>query len=258
LSEVRRLLLLTCALAVCNSTAWSKAFEFPTDTFGFENQTYFDYKPLSESETKIQIIRRHGRLPDFSRHCFQMCRAVVEFFEFAEFRPDLPKVSDSDYQEIVRKVSRIPPWSSGPRTKIVVPGYKDLRSFSLGQTLTVQKNLGLWWPSYWRIGNWRIVLPVPRSGQERMAKWLRGKLDQGRIQTVYITRFKPINHCLVAYRYTSDQNGDIVFDVYDANQPGKLVHLTYRSSDRSFYYDKTWYYRGGLVSVLPLYVSPLF
>jgi hypothetical protein len=36
------------------------------------------------------------------------------------------------------------------------------------------------------------------------------------------------------------------------------VHLTYRASDRSFYLDKTWYYRAGLVSVLRLFVSPLF
>ena len=187
-----------------------------------------------------------------------MCRAVVQFFQFAEFRPDLPKVSPSDYGEIVRTLSRFPPWSSGPKEKVTVPGYKDLHSFSLGQTLAIQKNLGLWWPSYWRIGNWRIVFPVPRSGQERMAKWLRNKLDDGRIQTVYITRFRPINHCLVVYRYSSGRNGDIIFDVYDANQPGKLVHLTYRASDRSFYFDKTWYYRGGLVNLLRLYVSPLF
>jgi hypothetical protein len=248
----------TWLLVVWNTTAWSKAFDFDADTFGFANQTYFDYKPLTESQTQVQIRRRHGRPPDFSRHCFQLCRAVVQFFQFAEFRPDLPKVSDSEYQEIVRRISRIPVWSSGPKTKIVVPGYKDLRSFSLGQTLALQKNLGLWWPSYWRVGNWRIVLPVPRSGQERMAKWLRDKLDHGRIQTVYITRFKPINHCLVAYHYASGPNGDTVFDVYDANQPGKHVHLTYRASDRSFYYDKTWYYRGGLVNLLRLYVSPLF
>jgi hypothetical protein len=247
---------LACALAVWSTTARSKTFNFQTDTFGFANQTYFDYKPLTDSQT--QISRRHGRVPDFSRHCFQMCRAVLQFFQFTEFRPDLPKVSESDYQKIVRRVSRISAWSAGPRAKVLIPGYKDLRSFSLGQTLVLQKNLGLWWPSYWRIGNWRIVFPVPRSGQERMGKWLRNELDHERIRDVYITRFKPINHCLVAYHYTPEQNGDIVFDVYDANQPGKLVHLTYRPSDRSFYFDKTWYYRGGLVSVLPLYVSPLF
>ena len=243
-------------MAVWNTAAWSKTFDFQTDTFAFENQTYFDYKPLTENQ--IQISRRRGRPPDFSRHCFQMCRAVVQFFQFAEFRPDLPKVSQSDYGQIVRRLSRFPPWSPGPKEKVVVPGYKDLHSFSLGQTLAIQKNLGLWWPSYWRVGNWRIVLPVPRSGQERMAKWLRNILDEGRIQTVYITRFRPINHCLVVYRYTSAQNGDIVFNVYDANQPGKLVHLAYHASDRSFYYDKTWYYGGGLMNLLRLYVSPLF
>jgi hypothetical protein len=248
--------MLASALAVWNTPAAAKTFDFQTDTFAFENQTYFDYKPLTENQ--IQISRRHGRPPDFSRHCFQMCRAVVQFFQFAEFRPDLPKVSASNYEEIVRTVSRIPPWSSGPKEKVTVPGYKALHSFSLGQTLAIQKNLGLWWPSYWRLGNWRIVFPVPRSGQEHMAKWLRSKLDDRRIQTVYITRFKPINHCLVVYHYASAQNGAIVFDVYDVNQPGKLVHLTYRTSDRSFYFDKTWYYRGGLVNMLPLYVSPLF
>jgi hypothetical protein len=243
-------------LVVWSTAARGKTFNFPGDTFGFENQTYFDYQPLTASQ--VQISRRTGRPPDFSRHCFQMCRAVLQFFQFAEFRPDLPKVSESDYQQIIRKLSRIPAWSSGPSAKVIVPGYKDLQSFSLGQTLVIQKNLGLWWPSYWRIGNWRIVLPVPRSGQEQTAKWLRSELDHQRIRDVYITRFKPINHCLVVYHYAAAPNGDIVFDVYDANQPGKLVQLTYRATDRSFYYDKTWYYTGGLVSVLPLYVSVLF
>jgi hypothetical protein len=253
---VYRLFVLSCVFAIWSSTAKSKTFQFPADTFAFENQTYFDYRPLTASQ--VQISRRTGKPPDFSRHCFQLCRAVLQFFQFAEFRPDLPKGTESDYREIIREISRIPAWSSGPRAKVIVPGYKDLHSFSLGETLVIQKNLGLWWPSYWRIGNWRIVNPVPRSGQEQMAKWLRNELDHERIRDVYITRFKPINHCLVVYHYASAQNGDIVFDVYDANQPGKIVHLTYRAADRSFYYDKTWYYIGGLVSVLPLYVSVLY
>jgi hypothetical protein len=253
---VYRLSVLVCVLALWSTTAWSREFDFQADTFGFANQTYYDYKQLSD--TQIQISRRHGHVPDFSRHCFQLCRSVLQFFQFAEFRPDLPKVSSSDYALIVRKVSSIPAWSSGPKAKIVVPGYKDLHDFSLGQTQELQHNLGLWWPAYWRLGNWRIVFPVPRSGQERMAKWLQNELAHARVRDVYITRFKPINHCLVVYHCTSGQNGDLIFNVYDANQPGKLVQLTYRAADRSFYFDKTWYYRGGLVSVLPLYVSLLF
>ena len=253
---MHRLIVLACALNVCSAAAWSRTFDFQKDTFAFENQTYFDYKPVSE--TVIEISRRHGRVPDFSRHCFQMVRAVLQFYRFAEFRPDLPKPSESEYREIVRTISRIPAWSSGPREKIVVPGYSDLHSFSLGEKLLIQKNLGLWWPSYCRIGNWRIVFPVPRSGQERLAATLRKELDQGQIDAVYITRMKPINHCLIVYHYTAEADGDIVFDVYDVNQPGKLVHLTYRASDRSFYFDKTWYYPGGLVSALSLFVCPLY
>jgi hypothetical protein len=188
-----------------------------------------------------------------------MVRAVLQFYRFAEFRPELPKASESEYRQIVRRISRIPAWSSGSKEKIVVPGYQDLHSFSLGEKLLIEKNLGLWWPSYWRIGNWRIVDPVPRSGQERLAGLLLKELDQGQIEAVYITRaLKPINHCLVVYRYTAQPNGDVIFDVYDVNQPGKLVHITYRASDRSFNFDKTWYYRGGLVSVLRLFVNPLF
>jgi hypothetical protein len=253
---VYRLFLLAYTLVGWCTAASAREFNFPSDTFAFSNQTYFDYKPIAENQ--IQISRRRGPPPDYSRHCFQMCRAVLQIYQFAEFRPDLPKVSESDYQKIIRRISRIPAWSAGPRSKIIVPGYKDLYSFSLGQTLVIQKNLGLWWPSYWRIGNWRIVFPVPRSGQERMAKWLRNELDNKRIHAVYITRFKPINHCLIAYHYAQEQNGDLVFNVYDANQPGKVVHLTYRAADRSFYFDKSWYYTGGLVSALALFVSPIF
>jgi hypothetical protein len=253
---VYRLFFFLSAIAVSISTGRSKAFNFESDTFAFANQTYFDYKPASDRE--IEISRRKGSVPDYSRHCFQLCRAVLQFHQFADFRPDLPKVHESEYGQIVRQVSRIPVWSSGPREKVIVPGYEDLRDFSLGQTVTLQKNIGLWWPSFWRLGNWRIVFPAPRSGQERVADWLRSEMDAGRIHAVYITRFKPINHCLVVYHYTPEANGDLAFEVYDANQPGKLVHLTYRAPDRSFYLDKTWYYNLGLVTVLRLYQSPLF
>jgi len=253
---VHRIFLLVCALFVSSHAAWCRPFNFQTDTFAFANQTYFDYKPVSDTE--IKISRRRGYLADYSRHCFQLCRAVLQFYQFAEFRPDLPKVTESDYQQLIRRVSKIPVWSSAPREKVVFPGYKDLHSFSSEHSLTLEKNLGIWWPSYWRIGNWRIVFPAPRSGQERVANWLRNELDAGRIRAVYITRFKPINHCLIPYHYTSESNGDLIFDVYDANQPGQLVHLTYRASTRSFYLDKTWYYRLGLVTALRLYVSPLF
>src|SRR6516162_2704309 len=253
---VRRLVALICAVATFHSTAGAKVFNLQADTFHFSNQTYFDYKVASDQE--IRIARRKGKMPDYSRHCFQLCRAVLQFDKFAEFRPDLPRASEAEYKSLIRRICRTPPWSSGPKEKIIIPGYANLDSFSAAETLTLQKNLGLWWPSYWRIGNWRIVFPVLRSSQARVARWLRNELDSGRIRAVYITRFKPINHCLVVYRCDRQPNGDLVFFVYDANQTKKIVHLTYRAADRSFYFDRAWYYKGGLVSVLALYVSVLF
>ena len=135
-----RLFLFVCAIAVSSPTAWCKAFNFRTDTFAFANQTYFDYKPLSDLE--IKISRRKGYIPDYSRHCFQLVRAVLQFHQFAEFRPDLPKVSESDYRKVVLRVCKIPVWSSGPKEKVVVPGYKDLRSFLLRAHQDAAKKYG--------------------------------------------------------------------------------------------------------------------
>jgi hypothetical protein len=61
----------------------------------------------------------------------------------------------------------------------------------------------------------------------------------------------------VAYRYQKDRNGDLLFFVNDVNQPSKIVHLRYDAANRSFYFDRSWYYNGGLVSAMKLYVSPL-
>jgi hypothetical protein len=102
-----------CALAFLTVRAESRPFRFPTDTFAFSNYTYFDYQTTPQG--KLEISRRpKNKIPEYSRHCFAMVRAVLEFYQFAEFRPDLPKVAESEYRDIIRKLSRIPPWSSGP------------------------------------------------------------------------------------------------------------------------------------------------
>lgn len=244
-------------MAMLAPLAKANPFKFPAETFSFSNELYFEYQVKPDGKLIIQH-RTNGHGSDaYSRHCFVLARAMLQFHKFAEFRRGLPQLSDGEYAQRIRRLSRIPVWSSGPREKIQFPGYADLYSFSAAHPLVLQRNLGLWWPPFWRLGNWRIVLPVPRSGQRRLAQRLKERLDQGLIQTVYITRFKPINHCLVVYGYRAEPTGDLVFLVCDVNQPAHLVHLRYQASDKSFYFDRTWYYPGGLVNVLPLYVSPL-
>jgi hypothetical protein len=246
-----------CSDARAQERSATRPFRFPADTFAYSNETYFEYRSTPQGEVTIHR-RPKGKEPDYSRYCFVMTRAVLQFYKFAEFRPDLPKVSDSEYRPLIQRLSRIPAWSCGPSAKIIIPGYKDLHSFSLEHRQVLQKNLGHWWPPFWRIGNWRIVSPVPRSSQQQTALWLKNELDAGRARAIYLTRFKPVNHCLIAYSYNAAPDGDLVFNVYDVNQPGKTVHVRYHAADRSFYFDKTWYYKGGLVSIMKLYVSPLW
>jgi hypothetical protein len=253
---VRILIVLLWVGAFTSSFAKEALFRFPQDTFSFSNNLYFDYRPDSTGHIKAHH-RNAGNIPDYSRHCFALVRSILQFYRFAEFDPKLPKLSEEGYRQGVHELIKYPPWSAGPAKKIVFPGYPNLYRFSADYTLMLQKNLGIWWPGYWRVGNWRIVFPAPRSGQEHFAQWLRQGLDSGDIEGVYITRFRPINHCLVAYRYEAKPNGDLVFSVSDVNQPSKIVHLRYQASDRSFYFDRSWYFDGGLVTAMRLYVSPL-
>ena len=253
---MRILILVLWIGAFTSSQAKEAQFRFPQDTFSFSNNLYFDYRP--DQSGHITAHRRNpGNIPDYSRHCFALVRSILQFRRFAEFEPDQPKISAEAYRERVRQLAKYPPWSSGPREKIVFPGYPNLYRFSADYSLMLQKNLGIWWTGYWRVGNWRIVFPAPRSGQEQFAEWLRQRLDTGNVEAVFITRFQPINHCLVAYRYTTERNGDLRFFVCDVNQPGKIVHLRYHAANRSFYFDPSWYFAGGLVSAMKLYVSPL-
>jgi hypothetical protein len=254
---VRTFLFLVVAVSLSNSGAIGKGFRFPTETFAFNNNLYYDYQ--RDANGAITVRRRpKGAEPDFSRHCYEMARSVVQFYRFAEFRPDLSPVSENDYRTRIRALSRISPWAPVSKAKIIFPGYPDLHTFSRSHSLLIQKSLGLWWPSYWRIGNWRIVFPQSRAGQARFAAWLKQRIEERDVQTVFITRFIPINHCLVVYSYRAEANGDLLFSVYDCNQPDQLVHLRYRAADRSFYLDKTWYYSKQLVNVMSLYVSPIF
>ncbi|HEY0790017.1 MAG TPA: hypothetical protein VGD78_03025 [Chthoniobacterales bacterium] len=226
------------------------------DVLAFSNETFYEYQV--DAGGHLSFHQRTHREDDlYSRHCFVMVRMVLQFHRFAQFRPDLPKVSGAEYRDRILRLARIPAWSDGTRPRVQFPGYADLRSFSSDHPLLLQKNMGLWWPSFWRIGNWRIVFPVPRSGQDRLARFLKHQVDSGHAKAVYITRFRPINHCLIVYDYKGERNGDVTYSVYDCNQPNARPVLRYHAAERSFDFPRTWYWPGGRVNALKLYVSPL-
>ncbi|MEO7932934.1 MAG: hypothetical protein ABIT76_07240 [Chthoniobacterales bacterium] len=235
-------------LLAFGATSLRAEFNPATDTFAFGNETLWAYGNQHRDTASPAV--KTGR--PYSRRCFVMGRALIQFHQFAEFDPTQPTVSEEEYRQKIRQVCRIPVSQKRKPKEVLIPGFANLQSFSRAYPALLEENLGNWWPTYFRFGNWRMGLPFPRSGQREVAEKLTQSIDSGSLAAVYITRFKPLNHCLVAYRYRRTRAG-LVFSVVDPNLPGKICQLTFDSATSSFEYQKTWYYPGGRVNVIRVY-----
>ncbi|MEA3186991.1 MAG: hypothetical protein QOD99_821 [Chthoniobacter sp.] len=229
-------------------------FDPGSETFAFSNDTVFSY---GVDEAGQLTMRRKEKEPPFAHRCFVLCRAVLQFHKFAVFAPDRPRMSDVEYRRLVRRVSRIPVWFPEARRGVVIPGYTSLHQFSRGHERMLKEELGNWFPTYLRFGNWRMVGPFPRWGQSLASRRLIAHLDEGALQAVYITRFPKMNHCLIVFDYQREKNGDVRFVVYDPNYPNEIGTLRYSASEKSFDFPKRWFWTGGRVNLMRVYLSPL-
>jgi hypothetical protein len=233
--------------------AGARQFDLRRDTFVFANETVFQYGV--DDGGRLQISQRE-KPPAYAHRCFVMSRAVMQFWQFARFEPGLARVSNGEYARLVRRVSQIPVWSRRPREKVVIPGFRDLNGLSKAMPATLQENLGTWLPTYLRVGNYRMAMGHPRSGQAMVAEWLQKGLAEGDLRAVYIARFPSLNHCMVAFRMERRSNGTVRFWLYDPNYPGEAAWLDYLPAQRSFDFQERWYYPGGRVNVMRVYISP--
>jgi hypothetical protein len=183
----------------------------------------------------------------------------MQFHQFARFDPSLPKVSDAEYKSLVRHICRIPTWwpALSEKEKIVIPGYRDLRDFSSSRQYLVQKNIGWWWITYFRVGNWRMVMPSPEFNRPVAVKKITERVDRGDLQAVYISVFGQMNHCVVVYDYERLKNGNVVFWLYDPNYHNTSSWLVYDASANDFLFQKRWFFPGGHVKLMRAYISPL-
>lgn len=236
------------------SIAEGRQFDPRRDTLAFANETVFQY---GVDEGGHLHISKRQTPPRYAHRCFVMSRGVLQFRQFARFAPELPRVSREDYGRIVRRISRIPVWSRGPSERIAVPGFRDLRHFSEIFSGVLQENLGAWFPTYVRPGNYRMAMGHPRSGQAMVSRWLESEMAAGRPRALYIARFPHLNHCVVAYRVERSRDGKTRFWVYDPNYPGASAWLDYYEERRSFEFQPRWYFPGGQVNVMRVYLSPL-
>jgi len=258
--SARSVLIGILAVAICGFTASGAAptrFDWRADTIAFSNDTVFAY---GIDEAGHLSIHRRTTPVRFAHRCFVLVRAVLQFHKFARFAPGEPQATEAQYRALLLHICRIPVWMP-ERTeaeRIVIPGYRDLNEFSRAHEHVMKVTIGNWFPTYLRVGNWRMVGPFPRFGQANAyAQIVRG-LHGGTLQAVYLTRFPKMNHCVILFDYHVVDGGSRTrFDAYDPNYPNTLSWVEYDAKEESFNFERRWFWPGGRVNLMRVYISPI-
>ena len=120
----------------------------------------------------------------------------------------------------------------------------------------LKENLGNWLATYLRVGNWRMTMGHLRAGQAAADRWLEQSVAEGKLRAIYLARFPKMNHVVVVYRATKLPNGHTRFTVYDPNYPNEPSWVDYLPEQRSFEFQKRWYFPGGRVNVMRVFITP--
>jgi hypothetical protein len=141
-----------------------------------------------------------------------------------------------------------------PATRIPIPGYPDLHTFSAAYPEMIQQALGGWWRSYFQRGNWRMIFPFGRSHQVATADRLRAALAADRPPVVHVLRYprRTINHLVLVYA-VEEHPAEIRFLAYDPNDSSRPFVLTWDRAAKTFAFEPTGYFRGGPVKAYEVY-----
>ena len=184
------------------------ALTFGVDTFAFRNDSRIHHK---------------GKPDLYASRCFVLARAVVQFQRFARFDPDAPRLTDAQYTALVQRVTRLAPWRRPlpSAERIVVPGFESLHELTREAEAAVKAGLPrrLWTILHWT--NWRIIFPLPRAQQERVAAEIVAELQAGRPVQLLVSDFPRIrfNHSVLAFDFKVSDPDSIDISVYDPNDP---------------------------------------
>jgi hypothetical protein len=188
-----------------------------------------------------------------------MSRSVAQFKKFARFEPKLPPPDGAELARRLRLICRQHPWAAPwPQDRrVVISGYNDLRELSARRPLVVQENIGLGWPTFFRVGNWRMFGIHSPGYQAIEHAELEDALSRGDFFVAYLTTFPSlsINHAVLVYSHGSPgPNKDRVrYRVYDPNHPDRPRELDYSLGKREFSFEKDWDFVGGFVRVYHVY-----
>ncbi len=229
-------------------------FHFEQDTFAYANQLVWEYR--FDEQGKWTSKPREPK-PDYTHHCFVVARAAKQFFTRARFDPGRPAADVKTYRRLIRKVASTNPHRNLPDDeKIVIPGYANLREFSVAQEKLLKAECGGAWRSYFQHGHWRMIWPFTRRHQEKTAEELVNDLKQNRPPVVHLVRFPSltINHAVLLFDCI-ETGPEIRFATYDPNSPAAPVTLTYNRAARTFSLPTNFYFPGGRVDVYEIYRS---
>jgi hypothetical protein len=249
--------LLLSLAAGCTSSSkhesFSRPFTFGHDTFAYANELVWEY----EFDDASGKTTHHKRVPSptYTHHCFVVARAAKQFFQIARFDPTQPRVDEKTYRQLVDRVMSISPREvPAEDRKVVIPGYTNLFTFSRDWGCLLQAECGGAWRSYFQRGHWRMIFPLSRSHQDRMAEQLLDSVHQNRPAVIHVVRFPSlaINHSVVVFDAKESPN-EIEFEVYDPNDPVKPSPLTFDRAVQRFRLPRNGYFVGGRVDVYEIY-----
>jgi hypothetical protein len=219
-------------------------FSFARDTFAFRND----------------IRSRNPDAPDlYANYCFVLARSLRQFFAFARFDPDAPRLEREGYIERIRAVVARAPWDPAPApdARVVIPGYPDLRALSRGEEQAVKASLG---PRFWtwvHWSNWRVTFPITAGHQAGVAREIVEEIEQGRLVQLLVTNWpKPeLNHTVVAYEFRADP-ARLEFVVWDPNDPDSPGVVTFDRERQRFWATRLYDTEPGAIRVFRMYFSP--
>ena len=184
------------------------ALRFGVDTFAYRNDSR---------------IHHRGKPDLYASWCFVLARAVVQFQRFARFEPGAPRLAPAEYIALVQRSTRRAPLRAPlpVAERVVVPGFGSLHELTREEEAAVKAGLPrrFWTLVHWT--NWRIIFPLPRAQQERVAAEIIAELQAGRPVQLLITDFPRIrvNHSVLAFDFRANDPDAVDFSVYDPNDP---------------------------------------
>ncbi|HEX4140616.1 MAG TPA: hypothetical protein VHY09_09735 [Candidatus Methylacidiphilales bacterium] len=229
-----------------------RPFRYDTDTFAFANETVWNYVNGSPQAGPGSTERKR----DYTRRCFVVTRAAVQFWKFARFDPHAKPLSANQLADRIREVTSRSVWMPAlPNDqRIVFSSCASLRELSAANPGIFQANIGLGWPVYFRAGNAPIAVPLSPATEATLNDEIFRDLGMNYPTIVWLYRFPSlaINHVVVVI--SGHKDGALYhYLVYDPNYTDGPKKLAYNARTQTFSYQPTFYFKGGEVDARAIY-----